>query len=99
MTLRTPMDLASLDIDRLKEIALRAGEAVMAVYQSEFAVEHKDDRSPLTEADRRSNEVILAGLKETWPEVPVISEETKALPWEERRDWEGFWLVDHHAIP
>lgn len=94
MTLRTPMDLASLDIDRLKEIALRAGEAVMAVYQSEFAVEHKDDRSPLTEADRRSNEVILAGLKETWPEVPVISEETKALPWQERRDWEWFWLVD-----
>lgn len=88
------MDLAQLDIDALKDIALRAGEAVMAVYESEFAVEHKEDRSPLTEADRRSNEVILAGLREKWPDIPVISEEARALPWEERRGWEWFWLVD-----
>lgn len=87
------MDIA-VDIDFLKDTARRAGEAILEVYGSAFAVEVKEDASPLTEADRRSNAVILDALRQRYPGVPVISEETRALPWSERRGWDWLWLVD-----
>jgi 3'(2'), 5'-bisphosphate nucleotidase len=84
----------TIDIEHLKDTARRAGDAIMEVYGTAFSVEVKDDASPLTEADRRANAVILEALKERYPEVPVISEETRALPWEERAGWDRLWLVD-----
>jgi 3'(2'), 5'-bisphosphate nucleotidase len=86
--------LDAIKIEEVNAIARAAGEAVLEVYGTEFAVDVKDDASPLTEADRRSNAVILEGLSRIAPHVPVISEETRALPYEERRGWEWFWLVD-----
>ncbi len=86
--------LDRIDIEEVKRIARAAGAAVMEVYGTEFAVESKDDASPLTEADRRSNTVILEGLDRLDADIPVISEETKARPYGERRAWEWFWLVD-----
>ncbi|HRQ88466.1 MAG TPA: 3'(2'),5'-bisphosphate nucleotidase CysQ [Bacteroidia bacterium] len=83
-----------IDIEQVKRIARAAGAAILEVYGTEFAVDVKSDDSPLTDADRRSNAVILAGLAEMAPDVPVISEETQALPYEQRRSWEQFWLVD-----
>ncbi|MCB1091604.1 MAG: 3'(2'),5'-bisphosphate nucleotidase CysQ, partial [Verrucomicrobiae bacterium] len=84
----------TIDIEFLKDTARRAGDAIMEVYGTAFSVDTKDDSSPLTEADRRSNAVILDALQQRFPEIPVISEETKATPWEERSHWERFWLVD-----
>ncbi len=81
-------------IKAVKEIARDAGKAVLEVYGTEFDVETKEDSSPLTEADRRSNEVIETALKKQFPEIPIISEETKALDFEDRKDWGEFWLVD-----
>ncbi|MFT5467953.1 MAG: 3'(2'), 5'-bisphosphate nucleotidase [Verrucomicrobiales bacterium] len=81
-------------IDTIIEIARRAGEATMEIYQREFSIEEKEDRSPLTEADQKSNEIIIAGLLEAYPEIPTISEEIKALPYEERKTWDRFWLID-----
>lgn len=86
--------LESIEIDDIKEIARRAGDAILDVYGSEFSVDVKEDKSPLTEADRRSNDVIIAGLFEKYPEIPVISEETKTVDYSERKDWGGFWLID-----
>jgi 3'(2'), 5'-bisphosphate nucleotidase len=86
--------LDHLDIEKLKEIALLAGREVLEVYGSDFAVDEKEDRSPLTEADRRANTVILEGLERAFPGVPFVSEETQALPFGERKNWEYLWLID-----
>jgi len=81
---------------RLPAIALaeQAGRAIMAVYARDFAVESKDDRSPLTEADLASHHVLVDGLRALTPEVPVLSEESAALDVAERRAWSRLWLVD-----
>lgn len=82
--------------DRLLEIAvqaaLAAGRAVLAVYRSDFAVEAKDDRSPLTEADRQSHEIIADRLAGT--AIPVLSEEGRTIPHTERGQWPRLWIVD-----
>lgn len=86
--------LDTINLEEVKKIARAAGDAILEVYGTEFAVDAKADDSPLTEADRRSNTVILEGLARLTPGIPVISEETRTLPYEERKDWEYFWLVD-----
>ena len=79
----------------LVEVAREAGRAIMEIYGTDdFGIEYKDDKSPLTEADRRSNEIIERRLKELTPDVPILSEEGKLVPYEERKDWEIFYLVD-----
>ena len=85
------MKINILDIIK---IAKKAGEAIMEVYDSEFAVELKDDRSPLTLADKNAHIVITNALKELYPEIPILSEEGKDIPYEERKIWGKFWLVD-----
>ena len=88
------MKYRNIDIDLLISIAQKAGDAIMEVYAREITVETKDDRSPLTEADKKSNAVILAALKEYYPAIPFISEETKLTPFSVRKNWESFWLID-----
>jgi len=83
-----------VDIEQLKQIARDAGEAVLEVYGTEFTVDVKDDQSPLTEADRRSHQVIVRGLQKLYPDIPMISEESEMPDYAERKDWEYFWLVD-----
>ena len=79
-------------------VAKRAGEAILEVYDSDFAVEQKDDKSPLTLADKRSHEIIEKILEQTVTvnnsTVPILSEEGKEIPYDERIKWEYFWLVD-----
>jgi len=82
------------DLEPVKAAARLAGEAILEVYARDFDVETKADNSPLTEADQKANAVILAALAEHFPEIPVISEETKALPFSERKEWSRCWLVD-----
>ena len=73
--------------------ALDAGNEILDVYQSEdFEVQTKQDNSPLTKADLRSNEAIKQYLKDT--PFPILSEEEKEVPYTSRKDWERFWLVD-----
>ena len=78
--------------------AKHAGEAILEVYDSDFAVEHKDDKSPLTLADKKSNEIIESVLEQTITvnnsTVPILSEEGRETPYDERKKWEYFWLVD-----
>ena len=73
--------------------ALEAGKAILEIYHSgEFDVEIKGDNSPLTKADTSSHNVIMSFLKKT--DIPVLSEEGKAIPYEERKDWSQLWIVD-----
>nr|WP_179344629.1 dTDP-4-dehydrorhamnose reductase [Winogradskyella ursingii] len=72
--------------------ALDAGKAIMKIYDSEIAVEYKDDKSPLTEADKNANAVINSYLRNT--EFPIISEENKQTDYSIRKTWETCWIVD-----
>jgi len=76
------------------DIARAAGAAIMEIYRQDFTVEHKDDRSPLTQADLAAHRVIVAGLEKLTPDLPVLSEESASLPWGERQGWRRYWLVD-----
>ena len=72
--------------------AINAGKEILEVYKQDFSVETKSDNSPLTIADKKSHEVIKAALANTG--YPLLSEEGKQLAYDERKDWETFWLVD-----
>ncbi|KJJ39165.1 3'(2'),5'-bisphosphate nucleotidase CysQ [Aequorivita vladivostokensis] len=74
------------------QAALKAGAEILKVYDTNFAVEHKDDNSPLTLADKNANEVINGFLKPT--QIPIISEENKQLDYSERKGWDRCWIVD-----
>lgn len=74
--------------------AKKAGDAVLEVYGSAFSVEQKEDRSPLTLADRRSHEIIHQLLASENSPLPLLSEEGRDIPYEERKAWEYYWLVD-----
>ncbi len=86
-----------MNIKNLLEIAITAsiyaGHEIMQVYKSnDFEVSSKEDDSPLTIADTRANDKISEYLKET--DIPVLSEEGRDIAYEERKNWEYFWLVD-----
>ena len=72
--------------------ALKGGEEILEVYNSDFAVETKDDKSPLTEADKRAHIAIMEALEVTG--LPVLSEEGKQMEYAERKGWKQFWMVD-----
>lgn len=88
--------IAQNDLLQLLSIAFGAGceasEAIMKVYRTPFGYDDKADGSPITIADRRSNDIITEALEKTG--LAVISEETRNAGYEERRHWEYYWLVD-----
>jgi len=86
-------DLLAL-ADALLPIVAGAGAAIMEVYGAAFAVQRKDDNSPLTLADLESQRVIIEGLKRITPEVPILSEESATAPWLQRQTWRELWVVD-----
>lgn len=74
-------------------MVLEARRAVLDVYQSgDFDTEEKTDKSPITRADRASHKILSEGLSRLFPEVPVISEESRSKDYAGGRDL--FWLVD-----
>jgi 3'(2'), 5'-bisphosphate nucleotidase len=73
--------------------ALEAGKAILEIYQSGvFDVQVKGDNSPLTKADLASHQKIVAYLEKT--NIPILSEEGKAIPYTERKGWKQLWIVD-----
>lgn len=80
--------------EQLLDIARAAGDAILAVYHQDFAVEHKHDESPLTAADLASHRIIVQRLGELDPEVPVLSEEGADIPFDVRSQWSRYWLID-----
>lgn len=92
------MDISNIEnlIEEVRKIAFEAGEVIMDVYKDEdsFGVEAKADDSPLTIADQRANSVICDALIKLDGSIPIISEENKAISYDERKDFEYFWMVD-----
>ena len=73
--------------------ALQAGKAILKIYHSgEFDIEIKGDNSPLTRADTASHDVIMSFLTKTG--IPVLSEEGRDIPYQERKSWKQLWIVD-----
>lgn len=72
--------------------AILAGEEILKIYNTEFEVEHKVDNSPLTLADQAAHNAIMFELKSS--DIPVLSEEGKSFPYEERKQWNRLWIVD-----
>lgn len=82
-------ELVKLAVDA----SVEAGIKIMEVYNSvKIDVTLKKDFSPLTQADLKSNDIIKKYLEKS--KLPVLSEEEKHIPYEERKDWDTFWLVD-----
>ena len=76
-----------------RDIARDAGAAIMEIYHSDFAVEHKVDDSPLTAADMAAHHLIVDRLQAI-SDWRILSEESKAVPFSERSQWTTYWLVD-----
>ena len=79
-------------LDTALKAALKAGKKTLEYYHTEMTVVVKDDHSPLTQADLESNQIINEYLDST--EVPILSEENKNDPYEVRKEWTSFWLID-----
>ena len=87
------MNLSNLS-DHLIDISRLAGDEILDVYNGTIDVTLKEDLSPLTDADRRSNTVITNKLVELYPDIPILSEEGKEITFDERKKWDLFWLID-----
>ena len=81
-------------IQEIIKIAEQAGNAILEIYHKDFSIEYKDDKSPLTDADKVSNQIIIDELKILSPNIPIISEENKLTEYSERKNWPKCWLVD-----
>ncbi|MDG2228487.1 MAG: 3'(2'),5'-bisphosphate nucleotidase CysQ [Gammaproteobacteria bacterium] len=81
-------------IDEVINTSLIAGEAILDIYRTNFDIEIKKDFSPLTQADLASHEIILSSLKKLTPNIPILSEESSEIPYEQRSGWIDYWLVD-----
>jgi len=86
--------LNQIDIQDIITIAKEAGNAIMQVYKQDFEVEYKQDSSPLTLADKKANDIIEDGLNKLSVSFPILSEEGDDIPYEDRKHWEYFWLID-----
>jgi 3'(2'), 5'-bisphosphate nucleotidase len=88
------MDVERLDclLGAVRQVARRAGEAILAISSASVQVSAKDDGSPLTRADTASHEVIVSGLRELTGELPIMSEEGDVAA--SAGDWARYWCVD-----
>ena len=92
--------LDQIDIQDIVKIAKDAGKAIMEIYNQDFGVEFKSDNTPLTIADRKANEIIVTALNQLpvnsflQQNIPILSEEGRNVPYDERKNWEYFWLID-----
>jgi 3'(2'), 5'-bisphosphate nucleotidase len=81
-------------IEPLTELSQNAGNAILDIYSSDFNVSIKEDTSPLTQADLKSHQIIVEGLKKITPNIPIISEESSLQSFDERKLWHQYWIID-----
>ena len=86
-------DLAQL-AEGARALASKASLAIMEVYQRSYTVTAKADDSPLTEADLTAHAILEHGLKALEPRFPVLSEESSARIFVDRKRWLRYWLID-----
>lgn len=78
---------------QVAETAKRAGQEIMEIYQQDFSVYEKSDSSPLTDADLAAHKIIVNELA-SYSDLPILSEESADIAWDERKSWSHYWLVD-----
>ncbi len=92
--------MEKIEIDKIIKISKEAGEIILKIYNEDFEVYQKEDNtrkeghSQLTEADIQANKFIVDSLKNIYPNIPIITEENEEIPFEERKNWDCFWLID-----
>ncbi|MXP51322.1 3'(2'),5'-bisphosphate nucleotidase CysQ [Pantoea sp. SoEX] len=75
-------------------LARLAGEAIMEIYNNiNYEINQKNDKSPVTNADILSHDILVKGLKNFTPDIPILSEENP-ISWEIRKNWQSYWLID-----
>ncbi|MBR9726840.1 3'(2'),5'-bisphosphate nucleotidase CysQ [Shewanella intestini] len=80
---------------KLEQLAKQAGAAILRVYgKPALSVTQKLDDSPVTEADIASHNVIIQGLEQHFAQYPILSEESAKISWQQRRQWQTYWLID-----
>lgn len=75
-------------------IAQQAGEHLKSFYSRTVDIQIKPDQTPVTEADLFVSQFVIEQLKQLTPKIPVLSEEGKKLPLEERQQWQEYWIID-----
>jgi len=78
--------------EKVIKASIEAGNEILKIYNTDFDVEFKDDKSPLTLADKNANKIIDSYLEQT--QIPVLSEEGRNIPFDERKKWQKLWIVD-----
>ncbi len=86
-------DLQNLSLE-VNNIAREAGKILSKYFLSSYDITIKEDKSPVTTADIAANEIIEDRLSKLTPNIPRISEESNSLDYQNRRQWESFWLID-----
>ena len=89
-----PLSVTQSLLESVQHIAAEAAEKILKIYSSPFAVQQKEDRSPLTEADLAAHHAIVTNLEKLTPGIPILSEESVDISFEKRSRWESYWLVD-----
>ena len=84
-----------IDVNKIINIAKLAGNKILEIYNKKsFDHQLKTDNSPLTEADIASHNLITQQLKKLTPKIPILSEESFSISWQERKQWKYYWLID-----
>jgi 3'(2'), 5'-bisphosphate nucleotidase len=83
-------------LEQTIDIARKAGDAIMAIYKTDYEQYEKSDSSPLTEADLAAHHIIIDGLKaiSAYPCLSEESGETDGIDWQQREQWGTYWLID-----
>ncbi len=84
----------NIKIEEIIDIAIKAGKKIMDIYEKDFLIEYKSDNSPLTQADKASNQIICNELKKLHEKIPLLSEENKYIDYSKRKNWEYFFCID-----
>lgn len=75
-------------------IARIAGHKILDIYDSKYSIKHKQDNTPLTTADLAADKIIRQALQELTPNIPILTEESDAIDFETRKQWNRYWLID-----
>ena len=81
-------------IDPVIGLAESAGQRILEIYEAGFEITDKADNTPLTDADLAAHTTIVEGLAQLTPDIPILSEESTSIPFEERQQWTRYWLID-----
>lgn len=83
-------------LNKVVQLSHKAGDVILNIYNRHegFAINTKNDQSPVTEADLAANELIVEGLNQLTPDIPILTEESVIPAFSERKQWLRYWLVD-----